>query len=198
MTGRVLLILGAVVTVSCARPAMCPIKCERVDLTKGGPQISPEILKLGGLDWMKDAYICTSGEKSFAVPIDASREDYVLVVKGKEEVLRGQDNHLFVFDEYYLHVGLYDSNHDGHFDSLDYSTWKAKNHYVNATDWNLDGQPDWRSMERPDGSIRNEVWLTDRWREITVKEGMWLTDDPGTRVKKGADGTFVAIPAERH
>src|SRR5262245_39728407 len=173
MTARLLLTLAVLATLCCARAAESPVKCEIVDLTKGDPQLSPEILKFGGMDWMKDAYVCTSGDKSFAVPIDTSRADYAVVVKGREQVLRGRDNHLFVFDGYYLHVGLYDNKHAGHFDALNYTTWKAKNHYIDATDYNLDGQPDWRTLEQPDGSLRDEVWLTDRWHQVIVKDGMW-------------------------
>jgi hypothetical protein len=97
-------------------------------------------------------------------------------------------------DGNFIHVSVTDRDKDGHSDTLNYSTWRhAGDRYADAIDWNLDGQPDFRTTETPDGSNRKEAWVGDRWQAVLLDDGLRLVSDPETRLNRADDGSFLPV-----
>lgn len=143
-------------------------------------------------DWLGDAVQCEAGAYTLLAPRDRSRNQYILLRDGSlPEVVRLGAENVGVMDDYYLHVTLTDRNKDGHADSVGYSTWRYHGDlYVDAEDFNLDGQPDRRSTETEDGGTKREAWVNDRWQEIIFENGLRLAEAPETRLRRASDGTF--------
>ena len=178
--------------------AIDPVQCTRGDFRDPVVRNDPRLQKVMNYleqDWLADAVRCTAGDYVFLGPVDASRHQYFVLRGDRPEVIRLSDHDITVMDGYFIHANIRDRDKDGHSDTVSYSTWRyAGDRYVDAVDWNLDGQPDVRTTEAEDGSNVTEAWVDGRWQVVILKDGLRLASDPKTRLKRGEDGSFM--PAE--
>jgi len=141
--------------------------------------------------WMKDAYSCTFGDYQFVVPAEGT-ESLVLKHNGKPLALVSPDG-ARVEGTPDLRVVVLDRDHDGHFDTISYETWRDDRH-VSVDDWNLDGQADLRTTAAPrNGEKIHEVWVGGAWRRYETGNGMWISGHPNLRLKLDGDRNFTIV-----
>lgn len=87
-------------------------------------------------------------------------------------------------------VVLTDDKHNGVFNSLSYDFFDDAGHLIGtAYDWNRAGQPDLKTIYK---TKETRVWLLDKWRILTKKDGVAGVDIDGAwkKVKK-VDSRYV-------
>ncbi len=164
--------------------------CVRTDLT----QLAPPPFRgedYPGPEWFHDAMVCSIGNYQFATPADGSTDAYMVLREDSGEVYRSDASSISIMENFDLILSIDDTDNDGVSDRMSYDNRRYDgDRRLSVIDFNIDGQPDLRTLELPDGSKRHDVWAENTWHHVNFK-GLTLVADPTRRARLADDGTFV-------
>ena len=164
--------------------------CKRMDATAALPEEEDQFIDLAGEEWLNDAIVCQVNDYVFFAPADPSVDSYIVQVNGEIQFQRSSNPATaLLMDANYLHLFARDDDGDGHFDDMSYETWVPG--YVSARDWNLDGQPDLRTLRNDGEAMVRQAWLNGEWTEYVIDHGFRLAEDREAVIRKQDDGSWA-------